>query len=207
MSCLPSYAYQPTFTASGTTCTIPVYNKHRARLFAGGTYFRSIFQSSDWNNITLSIHTSAGNHILTVSHPDYPTETFSIQQAASIDGILPCTPGIAEMRTAVNHPTTGSDIIEMPVRGSDVQFDAGGVDSLCLSTFTVTNMMGGSGAPTDGASLATIRTGPSRSIIALQTMEDIDGTPITPPESERTQQWNGTGWVEYSNSVPGNCPI
>ena len=207
MSCAPSYVYTPTFTPGSTTCTIPVYNKHRARLFAGGTYFRSKYQSSDWNNITLRIHIDGSNHILTVSHPDYPTETFSVAQIASIDGILPCTPGIAEMRAAVNHATTGSDVIEMPVRGSDIQFDAGGVDSLCLSTFVVTNMTGGSGAPTDGASLANIRTGPERSIIALQTMEAVDGTPITPPESERTQQWNGSGWVKYANSVPGECPV
>jgi hypothetical protein len=208
MSCLPSYSYTPTFVAGSTGCTLPVYNKHRARLFDGGTYFRSIAQGSSWNLTEISITKNGEDYTLTITHPGEDTETFTITQGSNIvDPLLPCTPGIAELRALVNHATTGSKIIEMYERGLDVEFDPAGEDDLCLSEFPPTAMTGGEGAPTDSATLATIRTGPSRSLIAIQTMEALDGTPVTPPTSERVQQWNGTAWAEYSNVVPGSCPV
>ena len=209
MSCSPSYTYRPTFTPGVDDCILPSYNTHRARLFKGGTYFRSINQSSDWNSITLKIEVVGPNHVLTITHPDYPTETFSVAQVASlIDPLtLPCSPGIADLRSAVNHPTTGSILIEMPERGDDVEFDAAGIDDLCLSDFVATNMTGGEGGPTSSAGLSSIRTGPERSVIRIATEEAYDGTPVDPPQARRVQQWNGTAWVEYSNAVPGNCPI
>ena len=92
-------------------------------------------------------------------------------------------------------------------RGLDIEFDAAGVDALCLSTFPVTNMTGGEGGPTSSAGLSSIRTGPERSVIRISTEEALDGTPVDPPQSRRVQQWNGAAWVEYSNAVPGVCPI
>lgn len=208
MSCAPSYTYRPTFTPSSTDCTLAVYNKHRARKFIGGTYFRSIEQSSNWNDIAIKVEIDDGKHVLTVTHPDFATETFSITQVPNIaDPLQPCVPGIAELRALVNHATTGSNLIEMPERGDDIEFDPVGEDALCLSTFPTTYLTGGESGPTSSAGLSSLRTGPERSIIAIATKEALDGTPITPPQSERLQQWNGTAWIEYSNTVPGACPV
>lgn len=205
MSCLPSYTYTPTFTPSDTTCTLPAYNANRSRLFGGGTYFRSKLQGSRWNSIRLTIEDiPAGKFTATITHPDYPTEIYTVDQSpGAIDE--PCSPnGIDNLRSLIN---VNSLIIEMYGRGLDIEFDPGGEDDLCLSVIAPTYFSGGQGGPSDGASLAAIRTGPSRSILAIQTMEAMDGTPVSPPPQLRTQQWNGTEWVEYSNTVPGNCPI
>ena len=214
MSCAPSYTYRPTFTPSSTDCVLAVYNKHRARAFAGGTYFRSIEQSSNWNDIAIKVEIVDGKHVLTITHPDFTTETFSITQVPNIvDPLQPCVPGIAELRALVNRPitndplTSGSRLIEMPERGDDIEFDPAGEDALCLSTFPTTHLTGGESGPTSSAGLSSLRTGPERSIIAIATKEAMDGTPITPPRSERLQQWNGTAWIEYSNTVPGACPV
>lgn len=215
MSCAPTYTYRPTFVPSGVDCTLPTYNRHRARTTAGGTYFRSKEQSSSWNDITIKVELIGAEHVLTVMHPDYTTETFSVEQVASlIDPLtLPCSPGIAELRTLVNRPvtgipaTSGSAMIEMPERGADIEFDAAGVDALCLSEFTTVNLSGGEGGPTSAAALAGIRTGPERSVIRISTEEAYDGTPVDPPQARRVQQWNGTAWVEYSNAIPGACPV
>ena len=218
MSCAPSYPYVPTFTPgdNNDTCAVPVYNKHRSRLFEGGTYFRSILQGSDWNNITLSIHQEGSYHVLTVNHPDYDEEEFSIIQVAGTPPPPdpehpedpppdePCSPGIEDMRTLVN---AGSNLIEMLPRGDDIEFDPDGEDDLCLSEFPTTYMAGGEGGPTSNVGLAGIRTGPERSIIAYATIEAYDGTPITPPQNERLQQWDGSHWIEYSNLIQGNCPL
>jgi hypothetical protein len=217
MSCAPTYSYRPTFEASNVSCSMPVYNTHRSRLFEGGTYFRSILQSESWNDITLSIHEgttdppeSITGFILTVSHPSFPIEVYVVEQGPPpvitdppADPPEMCTPGIADLRELVN---TGSLLIEMPERGDDIEFDLDGEDDTCLSEFPPTLMEGGEGAPTDSAGLSSIRTGPERSVIRVATEEAYDGTPTDPPIERRVQQWNGTVWVEYSNNVPGACP-
>jgi hypothetical protein len=141
------------------------------------------------------------------SHPDFLPEIYVVSQVedpAPLPEDPPCsTSGIDELRIAIsNNP---SSLVEMYTRGSDV-FDPGGEDDPCLLPFALTFLSGGEGGPTDAASLATIRTGPDRSVIIIQTREDINGNPITPPASSRIQQWNGVQWISYCNTIPGVCP-
>jgi hypothetical protein len=210
MSCYPSYNYVPDFavTPAGQVapdCAAPGYAEHRSRLFVGGTYFRSKLQGSSWNSIQIRVVDNLnGTLTCSVTHPDYPTETYTVTQTAGALPEDPCSPsGIGSLRTAISNNT--DSIVEMYTRGLDIN-DLGGEDDPCLSPFTYTPMSGGSGGPSDSAGLAAIRTGPSRSIIIIRTQEDINGNPVTPPASKRVQQWNGTAWISYCNNVPGECP-
>jgi hypothetical protein len=209
MSCPPSYNYTPEFetTPAGQEapgCTAPTYTEHRARLFAGGTYFRSKLQGDTWNDTTIQVVDNLNDTFTcTVSHPHYPAETYAVSQTPGALPEDPCTPnGITGLRAAIN--ANSDSIVEMYVRATDV-LDTGS-DDPCLSAFTATQMSGGSGAPTDDAGLAAIRTGPARSIIIVGTHEDINGNPVLPPPSRRVQQWNGIAWTSYCNASPGECP-
>ena len=185
---------------------MPGFTEHRSRLFAGGTYFRSVGQGQDKNDISLEITLGAADATLTVRILGVFQESFTVGQTAVL-GV--CTGGITALRSAVNG---GSSIIEMPARGTDI-FDSGTDDpGNCLSAFADTNMSGGDGAPANAtqAFLDTIFTGTElggRSMIAVRSTEDANGNPVDPPASRRVQQWDGTQWIQYTNSIPGQCPV
>lgn len=209
-NCYPEYVYVPDFvvTPAGEVapdCIAPGYTENRARLFAGGTYFRSKLQGPSWNNTQVRVIDNLnGTLTCTVTHPSYPIETYIVTQTPGALPGDPCSPnGIGSLRTAMNNNPTS--ILELYTRGIDM-FDIGGEDAPCLSAFPFVSLSGGSGGPTDSAGLAGIRTGPTRSIIIIRTQEDINGYPITPPASKRVQQWNGTSWISYCNTIPGQCP-
>lgn len=127
-----------------------------------------------------------------------PDDIENLRQAVGYDGNQISTP---------NGTTNHSTLIEMLPRGEDTKYDLGGIDIGCLAPFAETFLVGGDGGPTDGAGLATIRTGPERSIIIIRTTEDYAGEDIRPPGSRRIQQWDGTQWISYCNDVQGSCPL
>jgi hypothetical protein len=138
--------------------------------------------------------------------------TFRVYDGTTVLQSIPVTigvGGIALLRTAL----TGSPHIEMPVLGYD-DFDtrlaekdtalpapAGG-----LAVFPKTFLSGGEGKPTDQPTIDSIRTGPYRTVIVVQTTENATGTPVQNPPNTRVQQWDGEKWVTYNNFTQGTCP-
>lgn len=206
------YDYTPDFTPSEEPCEAPTYVENRARLWDGGTYFRSRECGTDKNNIALELAAVSGvgyNFVLSVFVNGEFKERFTTFRGPLIVPVAPppsesdpnpVAPdpyydpsGIEELRGKVN---SLSVIIEMRTRGTDV-FDEGGVDDSGIQPFSRRNLMGGDGGPSDGSDLAQIRTGPERSLIIIQTTEDENGNPITPDANKRVQQWDGSKWITY----------
>lgn len=201
LNCEPPYAYRPTFIPGSTPCAAPVFPEHRSRLFLGGTYFRSYLiisavevQSTACNDISLTITKDTSLYTLTVKYQNVVVETYSVTQTES-DGSPTCTgDAIGELRTDVN---TSSNYISLPERGDDTEYDETGEDNICLSEFTEISMSEGNGGPLDGSAIASIRTGPERTIFIVSTTEDLDGTDIDPPANKRVNQWDGSTWITY----------
>lgn len=217
MSCQPSYTFRPTDRASPPQSSAFVFTEHRSRLFASGTFFRSIEQGTAENDISVEA-------IVTQITPpnDYEItfnvyilgvlqETFIVSQVV-IPMPLPavCSGGINALRSAVNDVITGSNIIEMTARGVDI-FDIGGMDpdNNCVTAIGPINMAGGDGPPTGAnqAFLDSLFTGTERSIIMIATTENITGFSVTPGTDRRVQQWDGIQWIQYANLVQGSCPL
>jgi len=222
MSCEPSYSFRPTPRPAPVQSIAPGFTEHRSRLTAGGTFFRSIDQGQDENDISLEATVSPTTITLDVRILGVIQETFVVSQifvpgTPGGPGTPPmppptdptCTGGIAALRAAVNDGTTGSLIIEMTPRGFDI-FDGGAdPDDNCLSAFVDTSMIGGSGPPSNPsiAFLDSIFTGPERTMLIIDTTEDITGFPVTPPPSKRVLQFDGVDFISYCNLVPGACPL
>ena len=216
MTCEPSYTltYAPTVRPLPASSAAPIFAEHRSRLFAGGTYFRSLSQSVAANSISLEITVAPSgpnNVVLTVSVLNVPQESFVITQTPPIFPATVCSGGISALRSAVNNLTTGSAFIEMFTRGADIEFDLLGTDAIdnCVVAFPDTSMGGGSGGPSNASQpfLDSIFTGEQRTIIMISTTEDLDGVDIFPPPSRRIQQYDGTNFISYCNDVQGACPL
>lgn len=209
MSCEPLYPYRPSFTASSSPCTAPGYPEHRARAIVAGLFFRSKGFGPERNLISIELPTSgqyAGKVLVRVE--DEIVETYTPTTGVG---------GIASLRSLITSNT--SSIIEMPTLRYDIydtrteENDLAG-DPLAvpptvdggLVAFSRTYLIGGEGGPTSAAGLASIRTGPERTIVIITTTEDDHGTTIDVPLSRKTRQWNGDEWINYSNTVPGACP-
>jgi hypothetical protein len=213
MSCSPSYDYRPTDRPSPSQSSAPGFVEHRSRRFAGGTFFRSIEQGQDQNNISIEAIIESSTITFNIRVLGVIEETFVVPQVFILGGpplfMDSCSGGIDALRAAVNDGITGSTIIEMTPRGFDI-FDSG-ADPLdnCLSAFTDTPMSGGSGPPTAGVQgfLDSIFTGTERTMLIIITTESINGFPITPGADRRVQQWDGVAWVTYANLVQGSCPL
>ncbi|KKM95920.1 hypothetical protein LCGC14_1183360 [marine sediment metagenome] len=214
MSCVPQYPFRPKFVASDVKCIALTFEEHRSRLFGGGTFFRSIAQGRDRNQLSLEV-TVVSTGPLTFDVTLFvrfgggsPVETFMVTQTEN--GIGDCiSGGISALRSAVNSSST---LISMPARGTDF-FDSG-TDAAtgCMSAFSDTSMTGGDGeldpsVPADLAAILTIRTGPTRTLLIISTTENAVGFPVTPPSSNRVRQFDGTVFISFSNLVAGSCPI
>lgn len=212
MSCHPSYSYVPTFAPSSpgipdsNPCLAPVYERHRSRITVLGDgvvstslFFRSIQQSGGTNDISVELTTSTFN----VVYQGTIVESYPVVQASG---------AIAILRNAIQGGPAKSNYIEMPVLNFDVkdlrttEVDGDGILTPGMIPFSRISLGGGEGAPTDGANLAAFRTGPTRTIYIVRTEELFDGSDVTPPVSDRIQQWNGTAWISYCNNVQGACP-
>jgi len=209
LDCRPPYGkgsppqYVPVFIASSTPCIAPGYEEHRSRLFAGGTFFRSNLLLGSpgtevlgtiCNDISLEItrvFVSGGDYdyTLTVKYQSTIVETYGTYR----QDIFNCGGTIDQLRADVN---ASSEYITMPDRDSDFE-DTGGLDADCLSIFGESSMAGGSGGPTDGSTINSIRTGPERTIIVISTTEDANGAPKEPPTARKVQQWDGFDWITY----------
>lgn len=210
MSCYPSYAgtYTPAFVASAVPCVAPQYALHRSRLTVAGNgttsdslFFRSKNQNFEANLIELEL----------VGAPSNAFNVYYNGVLAKSYAVFFGTGGIANLRSQINN-IDPNPYMEMPALGVDIydlrtiENDGDGITVPGIAPFVRSFMTGGSGAPSDGSSLASIRTGPTRSMYIVRSLEDNTGTDIFPPASLRIQQWNGAMWISYCNNVQGACP-
>lgn len=209
MSCEPTYSYRPSFTASDSTCTAPGYPETRARVIVAGLFFRSKGFGPERNEISVEIPTTglnAGKCLVRMG--DNVVETYAPTLGVG---------GIANLRALIS--SNPDSIIEMTGLTFDIydtrteENDAAG-DPLAippttdggLIAFPQTYLIGGQGGPTSDSGLASIRTGPERTLVIIVTTEDIHGNTVDVPLSRKTRQWDGVEWINYSNTVPGACP-
>lgn len=208
LDCSPPYSYRPTFSSSGSPLLkskAPSFFEHRSRLFAGGTFFRSklIISSIEvqgliCNDISVEssrVSNGAGSYTYTISvnFQGNPVESYIVTQNELASP--PCSNNPID--TIRNNINLNSNYISMPARSTDA-FDIGGTDDECWSTFAEISMSGGSGGPSDGATIATIRTGPERTVFILSSTEDANGYSSDPPAERKVQQWDGVTWITYT---------
>ena len=82
MSCQPPYDYRP-YTRPVKNAQAPTYPEHRSRLFAGGTYFRSIDQKQSMNDISLEVTNqimAPNDFTLNVRYRGNLVETYTVTQ-------------------------------------------------------------------------------------------------------------------------------
>lgn len=205
--CAPQYDYRPTsFVAGSTQCVAPIYAEHRSRLFEGGTFFRSKEQGPEQNLIEIECLGSPYN-VVNIYDNNVLTETYVVTFGAG---------SIADLRFQVTNrgvfpdtnPPSIIEMLEVTIDYYDNRTDEPDDGILGgLVPFVRVSLIGGEGGPTTDAGLASIRTGPERTMFILSTTEDTDGSPLTPPASKRVKQWNGTSWISYCNLTVGNCPL
>jgi hypothetical protein len=178
---------------------MPKTNETRSRLWAGGTFFRSISAGSAMNFIELTISNPTGNvFVLTVNRLDPITnnileqEIYTVTEAVILgapaippDPNIPNDPGtpagtdkssaIPALRSLVN---TNSVLIKMKERAIDADgipvipppdIYDTGGDASSISAFSSVLMSGASGAPIPPPS--TLRTGPERSMFYVESSE------------------------------------
>ena len=200
-SCLPNYTYTPTFTPSGVACLAPGYSEHRSRRTVATSLTPLFFRSKDQGPQTNDIAVELVGTSFKVYVSNVVVETYTAVLGAG---------GIANLRTKL----AASTLIEMTPLHYDIYdtrlnekdtalpIPAGG-----LAGFAKVSLIGGTGGPRDSVGLASIRTGPSRSIYITQTIENAVGMDVDPPANQKVKQWNGEAWVSYSNYVQGSCPV
>jgi len=208
LNCAPCYEGRPGIEP-GNPSALPQEALSRSRLFAGGTFFRSKyavsgdsdFQGSICNSIALSVVAVGTDWDLIVYFEDVEVERYSTTQDMNCSIELPSS-AISELRTL----TATSQYITMPSRGSDEQDEEvmmlPPTDDACLSFFAKTSMTGGSGP--GESNLTSIRTGPERTIVFVDTKENANGTPV---DSKTLIQWNYdiSQWVSYV--LDADCAI
>lgn len=208
MSCYPSYPYTPAFTESSASCFAPSYELHRSRLsvtpsgmLATPLFFRSKDQNNESNLIEVEL-VDTPTPQLRIIFDGSVVKTYAVSLGAG---------GIAGLRMLIQ-ATDPNPYIEMPSVGVDkydtrtIEDDGDGTTASGIAPFVRTALTGGVGAPSDASSLAAIRTGPTRTIYIVKSLEDVMGEDIFPPASQRIQQWNGSSYISYCNNIQGSCP-
>ena len=226
--CRPSYiideSYIPTSTPT-EPAVAPSFNETRSRLFAGGTFFRSKNGSTSANLISIEYVDDAGSIRLNVYDNNVLTETFGpvafdAPDLGAIDPPLCVLSANPAMRLLVNEV---SNLIQMPPL--DHGGSAGGAatwtaanlpdDTIpgddCAVLFVKISLTGGDGPPTDASGLASIYTGPERTLSILRLTEIVldtsadPGILVDPPSNKKVIQWDGNNWIPY---IPNTeCPI
>ena len=226
--CRPDYVINGDYIPSSTPtepAVAPSFNETRARLFNGGTFFRSKNGSSSANLIEVEYEDQAGSLILNVYDNGALVETFGPVPYDTDDPTATEPPYCilstnAIFRSLVNEV---SNLIQMPTldyggtAGGSPIWDANNLPSDgipgddCAYVFSRTHLTGGSGPPTDDSGLSSIYTGPERTLvilrlteIVLDTSSDL-GIMVDPPENRKVSQWDGNNWIPYAPNT--ECPI
>lgn len=220
----PSYKWRPKFTPGSESCRILKYNEKRARLIAGGTFFRSKDVGAHWNSVNLTLIAVAANSGMfnnpnPTAHSRWNplwtgTPTIVVELMVQHDfsnyldyyyveqgevNIMPppeCTTNaIGELREQISGDTLS--LIEMPT--IDVQApwnDSPNEDGVCLlSPFTGT-LAGGDSGPAGGSG---VRTGPEKAVININQSEKGSATGQLQTIQE-LREYNGSIWIPFSGN-------
>lgn len=204
MTCSPTYSYRPEFTPGDQKCDTPLYQELRARsglikdhthtptdpTDVQGLFVRSRNVGYENNDVTIE---ETGTQFL-VRFQSTIVETYNLASYTTTD----------KLRHALD---VANSIVEMPPLHIDIYDIERTTESTTHFSFDEQHLQGGAGGPTNNVTLASVRTGPERSIIMITTTEDYEGNPVTTPLDRRTRQWNGFRWVTYSNTIPNACPF
>jgi len=208
--------YTPDFIAGPTPCALPsVQTATKARLEAGGTFFRSVEDggTADVNQIKLqcivtpiTIDVPAGEVWSSVdfiiTNPDnvvtnIPTFTQKIDVSGSPNVCV--YNGFAHLRAAL----TSNGVVNMPVDDSAIAGAGSGWkqiddEGFCmLTTFGPTNMAGS--LPSTPAS-PTGRTGPTFTLLHVGDIEEGAKGEITIAVN-RLSEWDGTKWIGHPSDL------
>lgn len=207
-SCLPTYEYVPTsFISSDVDCVAPGYDEHRSRRIVTTALTSLFFRSKEQGESNNLIEISLSSNTFTVYYDGDVVEQYA--------NITMGQGGIAALRTKL----AASEYIQMPALKYDIfdtrthENDGGAVivpppgtniPAGGLGTFSRQFLSGASGPPEDFNGLASIRTGPTRTMCIVHTTESVTGAPIS---LHQPRQWNGYNWISYANVVQGSCPV
>jgi hypothetical protein len=199
MSGSPSYNYRPDFVASNQDCIIQKSNETRARLWIGGTFFRSIEAGQAMNFIYVSITNNVDNiFVVTISKRSpttglvTDTETYTVEEIITAgsptvppDPNVPGdtgTSGVPDQSTAIPALRQLINANSKLVYMMDRAIDALGVpvnpppdiydtsgDASSISVCDDTPLANGTGAPTPPP--PSLRTGPERSLFYIESSE------------------------------------
>lgn len=194
------------FVPGTTPCTLTTGASRRARLVAGGTFFRSIQPGVSANNITVKSEWLDGSGTpttneelvqtvrLTVSDGNV-TEVFTEAQITADSPGVWTINAIPGLRADVN---TNSTLITMPEDDAIESWTASTDDSNHLDFFAETNLSGGQVGP---SSAGGIRTGPSFDLVLINDTETPNG-PIADKLNEATdEQRDITGEMGFFNGL------
>lgn len=223
---LPSVpTWKPKFTPSAESCRIKSYSETRARLSAGGTFFKSKSVGDQLNSIalTMNISTLTLNGFSNPSPSTHPNwngswssstlvvelkveHTYSnylnyyyvaqgSQDLLSLPAIVCLTHAPSLLRAQVTADTNA--IIEMPTIDTLSGWNSSVAElTVCLLTaFPTTNLSGGDSGP---AGSNGVRTGPEKAIIHIKQSE-INSPTGTLQNVQQLRSFDGTNWVPYGN--------
>lgn len=157
---------------------------------------------------------SAAKVKITISHPDYTTETHTENQTINCSPLSGSPNGITTLRSWVN---ANSSIVEMPTDDTDANsgmdnanpnatgFLSGADDGNYMPYFGPTTLSGGTGDPPADPITAGVRTGPIYAFYHVFSTEYTAGSPDSSPDADATLQvlnekrvWDGTSWVTFN---------
>lgn len=222
MSCLPNYNFIPNDPPSRATRTAPSYNKHRSRVTVIDDSYSPPTSTEDQNTVGEGIGgepPTIEDHGIFVRSKEQTTaaNNISIEQTLTkfivrFDNQIVEEYEISPFATisSLRSKLSSSNYIEMP----EFQFDIYDIVRTIeddqygkLFEFGETALVGGEGPPSDGPLNHNIKTGTSRALVIVQSMEDVTGRTVDSHPSERVLQWNGEYWISYQNANQGQCPL
>lgn len=219
--CVPKHVicnwYVPTFVAGTTPSLLQETDETRARLVAGGSFFRSVDVGPYTNNIQVTSTwevNDGGWRVYNPGAPDFDTlldigrvrlslstgvpaqdESYTATQTYTGGSPAWTVNAIPSLRTQLS----SSNLVTMPV--SDIQQPWNiGLDADHLEEFD-SFLAGGTGGPTTPTGLAGIRTGPAQSLIYIKNSE-INSSDGSMNALQITRYWNGACWKAYDPLSP-----
>lgn len=215
--------WYPKYTPSSESCRIQTFDEIRARLTAGGTFFRSKDIGSQWNGVNIQLlvtsltmggfnNPSPTTHIrwdnswtvstdvveLTVTHTFTNYLDYYYVEQGEVEAMPPpaCSIfAINDLRTQVNNDING--IIEMPTNDIPANWNASvNEDSICLLTPFNLTLSGGQSGPVGAIG---VRTGPEKAIIFVNQSEK--NSPVGTLEAVRQlREYNGSIWIPFTGN-------
>lgn len=225
---MPTPIWKPKFTPSSESCRIQSHNETRARLSAGGSFFRSKGVGSQWNsaNLTMKVSTLTLNGFSNPSpntHPNWNGSWTSSTLVVELkvehlysnylnyyyvtqgqEATFPLPPPITCVTHAPSMMRTqvnadSNSIIEMPNIDTPTGWDSSIAElEVCLLSAFSTTTLLGGDSGPAGA--GGIRTGPEKAIIYINQSEINSPTGVL-QDVQQLREFDGNIWVPYIGNV------